>query len=76
MDKALQAKGIANSQGRMGEQYADEDDGVGRQLQPAVQDILNEYRWGMVRGDERCARQARIFHIRLLSTRAYLNPHE
>ena len=59
MDKALQAKGIANRKAVLGEEYVNKAMASADSFNQPFQDILNEYCWGMIWGDERLPRKTR-----------------
>ena len=59
MDKTLQAKGIANRKAVLGEEYVNKAMASADSFSQPFQDILNEYCWGMIWGDERLPRKTR-----------------
>ncbi len=59
MDKALQAKGMANRKAVLGEEYVNKAMASADSFNQPFQDILNEYCWGMIWGDERLPRKTR-----------------
>jgi 4-carboxymuconolactone decarboxylase len=53
MDRALWEKGLANRKAVLGEEHVNRAMAAGDEHSRAFQDVLNEYCWGMVWGDER-----------------------
>ena len=59
MDKALRDKGLANRKAVLGEDYVNKAIAGADDFNGPFQDILNEYCWGMIWGDERLPRKTR-----------------
>jgi 4-carboxymuconolactone decarboxylase len=59
MDKALLAKGMSIRKAVLGEEYVNKSMASADSFNAPFQDILNEYCWGMVWGDERLPRKTR-----------------
>jgi 4-carboxymuconolactone decarboxylase len=59
MDKALRDKGIANRKAVLGEDYVNKSMASADSFNAPFQDILNEYCWGMIWGDERLPKKTR-----------------
>ena len=56
MDKALRDKGLANRKAVLGEAYVEQAIAAADPFNAPFQEILNEYCWGLVWGDERLPR--------------------
>jgi 4-carboxymuconolactone decarboxylase len=59
MDKALRDKGLANRKAVLGEAYVEQAIAAADPFNAPFQEILNEYCWGLVWGDERLPRKTR-----------------
>ena len=59
MDKALRDKGLAVRQAVLGEEYVAKAAAGADAFNRPFQEILNEYCWGLVWGDERLPRKTR-----------------
>ena len=69
MDQALRDKGLANRKAVLGEEYVTRSMASADAFNAPFQDILNEYCWGMVWGDERLPRKTRsMLNLAMLAT--------
>lgn len=59
MDKALWEKGLAKRKATLGAEYVEKNLATATEFNKPFQDILNEYCWGMVWGDERIPAKTR-----------------
>ena len=59
MDKALRDKGLANRKAVLGEEYVNKSMAAADSFNQPFQEILNEYCWGLVWGDERLPKKTR-----------------
>jgi 4-carboxymuconolactone decarboxylase len=59
MDKALRDKGLANRKAVLGEDYVNKSMAAADAFNQPFQEILNEYCWGLVWGDERLPKKTR-----------------
>lgn len=59
MDKALWDKGLAKRKATLGAEYVDKNLATATEFNKPFQDILNEYCWGLVWGDERIPAKTR-----------------
>jgi 4-carboxymuconolactone decarboxylase len=59
MDKALRDKGLANRKAVLGEDYVNKSMAAADAFNGPFQEILNEYCWGMIWGDERLPKKTR-----------------
>ncbi|MDX2205081.1 MAG: carboxymuconolactone decarboxylase family protein [Hyphomicrobiaceae bacterium] len=53
MDKALRDKGLANRKAVLGEEYVNRNLSTADAFNGPFQEVLNEYCWGMIWGDDR-----------------------
>jgi 4-carboxymuconolactone decarboxylase len=53
MDKALRDKGLENRKAVLGEEYVNRNLSTADAFNGPFQDVLNEYCWGMIWGDDR-----------------------
>lgn len=68
MDKALRETGLAQRKATLGAEYVERAMAGGDDFNKPFQDILNEYCWGMIWGDERLAPKTRsIMNLCLLA---------
>ena len=59
MDKALRDKGLANRKAVLGEDYVNKALAAADDFNGPFQEILNEYCWGLIWGDERLPKKTR-----------------
>lgn len=59
MDKALWAKGLAKRKATLGAEYVEKNLSTATEFNKPFQDMLNEYCWGGVWGDERIPAKVR-----------------
>jgi 4-carboxymuconolactone decarboxylase len=59
MDKALRDKGLANRKAVLGDDYVNKSMASADAFNQPFQEILNEYCWGLVWGDERLPKKTR-----------------
>ncbi|MCB1547099.1 MAG: carboxymuconolactone decarboxylase family protein, partial [Hyphomicrobiaceae bacterium] len=59
MDRALYEKGLAKRKATLGDEYVEKSLAAAGEFNKPFQDILNEYCWGLVWGDERLPAKTR-----------------